>query len=135
MGIPETVEIEVAEFKSDPVNGAALLMVLDVKGPGTKYEMAAVYFSEDFIQKYFHIPWHKDLPKEEARIIHEKKELFIQWVLVKIEQRLKTNAPLEKIQIDYETEGIWAEKVEKGLIKPVSVRQSEKTYCFDPRKS
>lgn len=126
------IEIEITEFKEDPANGCEFMIFFGISRPDRSYDLTTVYFTEEFVQQYFRIPWFKNMPEEESRIVHEKRPLFVTWALVKLEQRLRTNAPLEKIILDYDEDGIWAEKVEKGLIKPASVKQKDTLFLFDP---
>lgn len=124
-------EIEIVDFKQDPANDCAFAVLFDLRGPGNRYELVTVYFTETFLEKYFSIPWHKDLAKEEERLTREKRGLFIQWALAKIEQYLKGKIKEDKIFVDYSPDAPWAEKVEKGLI-PVSVRKKEeRVYLYE----
>lgn len=124
------IEIEITEYKEDPSNDCCFGIIFDIRGPGKKYEMVAVSFSEDFVERYFHIPWNKDLAEEERRLLRERRGLFVKWALVKTEQHLKGNVPEDKIRIDYTHDHIWAEKVEKDMIKPVSTPKDEQTFVY-----
>jgi hypothetical protein len=113
-------EIEITDFKEDPGNDSALAVLCEVRRPGPLADLVCVYFSEDFFEKYFRIPWHKRLPAEEERILREKRDLFVRWALVKIEKALRDGLKEDKITVTYPEDAGWAEKVEKGLIKPHS---------------
>jgi len=129
------IEIAITEMKENPSSGGAFMISFGISSPGKPYEMTTVHFAEEFIQQYFRIHWHKKLPEEVSRIVRGKRDLFIAWALAKLEQRLRMNVPLEKSMFDYDEDGIWADKVEKGLIKPASVKQDNLTYLFNPAKN
>lgn len=130
MAIHGTFEIEVTDFKHDPANDAAYEIFFDVRGPMDFYELAVVLFEEDFLIQYFRIPWHKNLPAEEQRILKEKKTLFVLWGLVKVEEKIRRELKDVKLRIAYEQDAAWAEKVEKGLIKPASETRSEHLFLL-----
>lgn len=120
MGIFGTFEIEITDHKNDPANDAAYEIFFDVRGPLDFYEMAVVLFEEDFMVQYFKIPWHKNLPKEEKRLIEEKRPLFERWALMKVEEKIKKQIKDVKLNISYDKDAAWAEKVEKEILKPSS---------------
>lgn len=130
MAVFGTFEIEVTDFKEDPSVGAAFEIMFDVRGPGNFYELVFVLFEEDFMINYFKIPWHKDLPKEEKKLVHEKRDLFIKWAVMKVEEKIKKKLPEEKLFISYEKDSIWAEKVEKDILKQASEKSGEHLFIL-----
>lgn len=125
------IQIELAKFKEDPADGYALELAFEVKGDGRPYQMVPVYFSDEFVEGYFEIPWSR-LAEDESRILHQNKERFIRWALLKIEQHLLANQEMNKIYLDLETDGSWAREVDQGTVPQYSVRQSEGIYFFQP---
>ncbi|HTL47154.1 MAG TPA: hypothetical protein VL688_03720 [Verrucomicrobiae bacterium] len=125
------LELEITEFREDPSGDAAFGVFVDVKGPGPECETVIVYFMEDFMNRYFKIRWNKNVIKEERRIEVEKRALFTDWALLKVEDYIKGKAPSEKIYVDFDTDGIWAEKVEKGLIKPQAQPKGEHVFVYN----
>ncbi len=130
MAVYGTFELEITDHKKDPVNDAAYEIFFDIRGPLDFYEMAVVLFEEDFMIQYFKIPWHKNLPKEEKRLIEEKRPLFELWAVMKVEEKIKKQIKDVKLAVGYEKEAVWAEKVEKEILKPLSVRQSENLFVL-----
>ena len=125
------IELEITEFKEDPSNDAAFGIFVDVKGSGSRCETVRVYFNEDFFPRYFKIRWEKKLPQEEKRILHDKRDLFVRWALLKIEDYLKGRIQGETIWVDYEHDAAWAEKVDKGLIRPQSTPAGEHVFIYN----
>lgn len=130
MGVFGTFEIEITDYKNDPANDAAYEIFFDVRGPLDFYEMTVVLFEEDFLIQYFKIPWHKNLPNEEKRILEEKRPLFIRWAVMKIEEKIKKQLKDVKLSIGYDKDAAWAEKVEKGILKPASETRSETLFVL-----
>lgn len=130
MGVFGTFEIEITDFKNDPVNDAAYEIFFDIRGPIDFYEMAVVLFEEDFMIQYFKIRWNKNLPEEEKRILREKHDLFIRWALMKVEEKIKKENKDGKLHVSYENDAIWAEKVEKGILKPASELQRPQLFLL-----
>lgn len=123
--------VEIVSFKPDPPNDSVLGISVEVTGVVPKYEMIKVFFSEEFLREYFKIPWFKDLPKEQKRVLKENHELFSKWALVKVEDRLRSRSKEEEIFIDYETDAAWAEKVQKDIIKLTLRREKENVYIYE----
>jgi len=124
------VRIEITDFRENPNNDSAFAIYFDLKGPGNAYDSVVVYFTEYFFEAYFKIPWNRDLAEEEHRIVEKKRDLFVRWALMKVEQDLKANGRSEKITVDYEPDRIWAEKIEKGLLWPKSQAQGEHAFIY-----
>ncbi len=130
MGVYGTFEIEITDFREDPPNDSAFEVIFDVRGPLNRYEMRLVYFTEDFLVRYFRIRWFKRLPQEEKKLLREKRPLFVRWAIMKLEEAIKKDSPDEKIGVDYESDAAWAEKVEKGILKPSSEAQSDTLFIL-----
>lgn len=117
---PGTTEIELTGIKEDPGNDCAVALFFDIRGPSQRYDAISVYFSEPFVQRYFRIPWNRDIVAAEKRLIREKQDLFLRWGLLKAEGYLKGSIKEDQILVDFETDGVWAQKAEKNIIVPVS---------------
>ena len=124
-------EIEILDFKEDPANDCAFAVIMELRGTESA-DILSVYFTEEFFTGYFRIRWFKKLPQEETRIEREKKDLFIQWALMKAEDVLRNKETGPKIVIDYEKDAAWAEKVEKGILKPASERKHAHLFIYKP---
>lgn len=130
MGVYGQFEIEITDFKEDPASDAACEIFFDIRGPVNFYEMAVVLFEEDFMVRYFRIPWYKDLPTEERRIWKEKRPLFIRWALMKAEEKIRKQIQDVKISVHFEGDAAWAEKVEQGLLRPSSEERSPNLFIL-----
>jgi hypothetical protein len=86
-----------------------------------------VYFSEDFLQKYFRYRWNEDPVKRTEGLIAERRDLFLKWAVGKAESKIRVEGRLgEDAVLDFETDGVWAMKVEQGAISAKSVPHPEK---------
>lgn len=127
-------EVKITEFLEDPRDDCALAVRFEVRGPNHEYEARAVYFEESFIEKYFKVPWFKDLSKESQRLRRQKRDLFFKWSLVKIERFLDGEYQDRKIIIGFDQDAEWAEKVQYGGIEPASVLQADGVYKYLPKR-
>jgi hypothetical protein len=123
--------IEIVSFKPDPPNDSVLGISVEITGIVPKYEMIKIFFSEEFMREYFKIPWFKDLPKEQRRVLKENHALFSKWALVKVEERLRTRSHVEEIFIDYEPDAAWAEKVANDTIKLTLRKEKDNIYIYE----
>ncbi len=130
MGVYGTFELEITDFREDPPNDSAFEIIFDVRGPLNRCEMRLVYFTEEFLVRYFRVRWFKKLPQEEKKILHAKRALFVRWAVLKLEEAIKKDLKEEKIGVDYESDAAWAEKVEKGILKPASEAKSETLFIL-----
>ena len=131
----EQVEIVLTDCIEDPSDDAAFAVRFEVKGPGNRFDIVRISFSEDFVEHFFKIRWNKNLSKEEHRIVKEKRELFVHWALVKVQQYLDFSMKESKFMLTYEKDAAWAEKIQKGLI-PLRLTRKEKdspVYFYTPK--
>jgi hypothetical protein len=103
----------------------------EITSPDHKTIFTTVYFTTLFVDDYFHIPGNSNRWLERRQEIKKNKlELFKKWALVKIEEALRNNTVGDKVEIftkDFE----WAEKIEKGYLKPLSQQQNDNTYVYN----
>lgn len=128
----EPVIIRVLDFVEDPRDDAAFAITFEVVGPGKLQETLRVSFTDEFIKTYFNIPWFKDLPQEEKKLIHERQSLFVQWALVRIEAWLDSGAKEEnKLMVLTPDKDItWTKKIGAGTHRPASEPRGEREFVY-----
>lgn len=127
---PEKIEIVISDFIEDPVDDAAFAVAFQINGPGDRAEFLRVSFRDEFVERFFKVSWRQDLAKEEKRLFHEKRDLFILWALLKAESWLKTGRSQQNILIDADKDFRWAKQVQDGMIQPQSKRLSDHAFRF-----
>lgn len=129
------VQIDIVDLKEDPNDASVLLVSCELKGPGSRFEIFCVYFTEKFFISYFGIPWYQDFTKLQNQLVSRRQELFIQWALVKAEKFLDDGAQgAAKVTITDE-DAAWAEKVEMKKILPASKMVKPNEFLYLPASS
>lgn len=125
------IEICITDFVEDPVDDSAFGINFQINGPGTGVDYLRVAFSEAFVQEFFHLSFTRDIGRQEHRLEQKKRELFILWGVCRIEKWLKGGRQEKNILIDDGHEDmIWAQKIQKGLIKRISTAQDDRTFLY-----
>jgi len=103
----------------------------EITSPDHRKIFTTVYFTTEFIDDYFHIPGDRNtnMRRERQEIKKDELELFKKWALVRIEEALANNTIEEKLEISRK-HFEWAEKIEKGYLKPSSQQQNDNTYVY-----
>lgn len=94
--------------------------------PDGKERSIRPIFSEEFIEDYFN---PRNIYTEGSRIIKERKELFKEWGLVRIEENID-NGFFEREPNVTRKDFEWAEKIEKGRLQPSSKQQNIDSYIY-----
>jgi hypothetical protein len=128
--------IRVVDFREDPVDDSAFGITFEILGPGNFVETVRVSFEDDFLKRYFKIPWYSDFACAEHGIIKKHKNLFIRWALVRIEMWLTRGAKEEerKMVLAGDRDLEWAKRVGEGTYKPASQPRGENEFVFQVNK-
>ena len=126
------VEIDIVDLKEDPNDDCVLMVSTELKGPGSKFEIFCVYFTEKFFTNYFGIQWYQDYNKIQHQMVTRKDGLFVRWALVKIEKFLDAGSVGPAKVFITEQDLTWAEKVEMKKIFPASKLSKPNTYLYFP---
>lgn len=113
----------------EPGGVFAVMTRFEVTSPDGKTRSVRPAFTMEFVEDYFRIPGDKNIDKNRAKIIKEKESLFRLWGLVKIEELLDGGSLEAEPKISSQSFK-WAEQVERGILKPSSVRQDENAYSY-----
>ena len=80
------VDIFIRDYTEDPIDEGAFAINVEVQWPSPEVSYVRISFAERFIEKLFHISWHKDLGVEDKRLTKDRREVFIQWGLIRLER-------------------------------------------------
>lgn len=124
--------IRVTEIKEDPSDDSAYGITCDVLGPGDFVDTVRVSFTDNFIRRYYKIPWFKELAAEEHRFIKKDRDLFLKWALIKIEQWIRNGEKEEskKMIITEEKDLEWTRMVAEGKGQPSSKSRGDQEYVL-----
>lgn len=103
----------------------------EITSPDHKRIFTTVHFTTLFVDDYFHIRGDKNISTKRKReeIKKNKLSLFKKWALMRIEEALRSNTIVDRLEIsrkDFE----WAKKIEKDYLKPSSQQQNNNTYVY-----
>ncbi len=124
------VDIFIRDYTEDPIDEGAFAINIEVQWPSPEVSYVRISFAELFIEKLFRVGWHKDLGIEDKRLTRERREVFIQWGLVRLERWIEKREDMSKIMITYEADRLWAEQVLTKKLKAQSERVDEKHYRY-----
>lgn len=124
------VDIFIRDYTEDPVDEGAFAINIEVQWPSPEVSYVRISFAEHFIEKLFRVSWHKDLGTEDKRLTKERREVFIQWGLLRLERWIEKHEDASKIMITYEADRLWAEQVLAKKIRAQSERVAEKHYRY-----
>ncbi len=124
--------IRVLDVKEDPVDDSAYGVTCDVLGPGDFMETVRVSFTDNFIKRYYKVPWFKELASEEHKFIKKDRELFLKWALIKIEHWIRGGEKEEakKMVVSEEKDLEWTRMVAEGKAHPSSKLRAENEYVL-----
>ena len=124
------VDIFIRDYTEDPIDEGAFAINVEVQWPSPEVSYVRISFAERFIEKLFHISWHKDLGVEDKRLTKDRREVFIQWGLIRLERWIEKHEDESKIMITYEKDRLWAEQVFAKKMKAQSERVDDKHYRY-----
>ena len=124
------VDIFIRDYTEDPIDEGAFAINIEVQWPSPEVSYVRLSFAERFIEKLFRVSWHKDLSVEDKRLTKDRREVFIQWGLIRLERWIEKHEDTSKVMITYESDRFWAEQVLAKKIKPQSERVDEKHYRY-----
>lgn len=127
------VKISMIEFIEDPHDDCAFAIRFEAAGPGKRFLAVRVSFSELFMKDYFKIPWNKDIVVEEHKIVKARRNDFLIWALVKMENMLEKGPEKTTIEIDSPDDLIWAQKVMGKKIVSKSQKIDDRTFSLKIR--
>ncbi|HNV85433.1 MAG TPA: hypothetical protein PKL97_00530 [Candidatus Omnitrophota bacterium] len=125
------VEIEFVDIKEDPNDDSVLLVSAEIRGPGTRFEIFCVYFTEKFFSEFFGIRWFQDFTRIQHRLVEKKEDFFVKLALIRVERFLNGFDKNTKVVLN-EGDVIWAEKVDEGKILPASKEMRKNVFLFLP---
>jgi len=125
------VEIEFVDIKEDPNDESVLLVTAEIRGPGTRFEIFCVYFTEKFFVEFFGIRWFQDFTRIQHRLTEKNQDFFVKMALIRVERFLNGLEKDTKVVLSDE-DVIWAEKVEGGRILPVSKEMRKNMFLYLP---
>jgi len=124
------VEILIRDFTEDPIDEGAFALNVEIQWPSPEVSYVRVSFHEHFIEKLFHISWNQDLAKADKRLTRERRDVFIQWSLIRLERWIERKEDVSKVMITYEEDHAWAEQVLAGTLKTRSECVDDRHYRF-----
>ncbi|MDP3920651.1 MAG: hypothetical protein Q8R76_07590 [Candidatus Omnitrophota bacterium] len=126
----DRAEITITDFRDSIRDDVAYTICFDVRGPGRRLEALRVSFSEEFMEQYFRVPWNKDLAAEEMRLEKERRNLFVAWGLLKVEEMIKNGFELKEVVLSGESDLKWARKVEAAKLRYASEPQGNDVFIY-----
>ncbi len=94
-----------------------------ITSPDNKWKLIKIIFPIKFLDHFF----PSCGPNTVEKIFNENESLFKNWVLVKIEECIKSDCLKEKLEI---SDVQWAERVKGNSISPLSQQESGDVYIY-----
>lgn len=124
------VDIFIRDYTEDPVDEGAFALNVEVQWPSPEVSYVRLSFAERFIEKLFHIRWNQDLSTEDKRLTKERRDVFIQWGLFRLERWIESREAVSKVMLTYEADRLWAEQILTKKIKPQSEFVNDRHYRY-----
>jgi len=129
------IRIEFTDFKEIDEGGCICRLRFKVEPAQAGIKFVYIFFTEEFVEDYFRIPdsdrW-QDILEEE--VFKEKRDLFVEWGLVKIEDMLDKRSLCKRTVIS-RNEFEWAEQIQQGRVISSSDRVAENVFQFSPKRT
>ena len=124
-------QIKFVDYDVDWVQPWGNKLRFEITSPDRNRIFTIVYFTTEFVDDYFHVRGdrNRDIQRERQEIKKSKLPLFKKWSLVKIEESLRNTTIGDRLEI-FREDFQWAEKIEKGYLKPSSQQQNDDIYVY-----
>ncbi|MCB9799123.1 MAG: hypothetical protein H6757_00010 [Candidatus Omnitrophica bacterium] len=126
------VKMFVTDFITDAMtDDMAFGINFEVHWPGsTNVSYVRVSFQDEFIEKMFNVPWNQDLGEVTKKLVHEQREIFIKWALLRLELWVVEKDERSKLYITLDKHRQWAQAVMDGSVSPASEQVDEKSFRY-----
>lgn len=127
-------EIRFADWRQSVKDDIAFIISMEVVGPGDRRNSVYVSFAEEFMERFFRVPWNKDLAREEDRIEKERHAFFVRLALMKTEEIVRGGFLREEVVVAGPADRDWAKQVQEGKLNPASEPVGDHTYRFPVKR-
>lgn len=124
------VEIFIRDYTEDPVDEGAFAINFEVQWPTPEVSYVRMSFEERFIERVFKVGWQKDLGAEDRRLAKNRRDLFIQWGLIRLERWIEKREDTSKLMLTYYGDAAWARDVLEGKTKAASQPAGDRHYRY-----
>lgn len=124
------VDIFIRDYTEDPVDEGAFAINFEVQWPSPEVSYVRVSFEERFIEKVFHVAWQKDLGAEDRRLAKDRRGIFIQWGLLRLERWIEAHENTSKLMLTYHEDMDWAKQALEGKLKAKSEPAGDRHYRY-----